>query len=87
MGGVLLKAKVEAKNVLEKGSEGLNGLNSFADNKIGWFKGKLGELGDLLLFVQKTIILQIKFLCPPCPEQEERGIGLRGEEKDGTEEE
>ena len=61
MGGVLLKAKVEAKNVLEKGSEGLNGLNSFVGNKIGWFQGKLGELGDLLLFFQKTIILQIKF--------------------------
>ena len=45
----------------KRGSEGLNGLNSFADNKIGWFKGKLGELGDLLLFFQKTIILQIKF--------------------------
>ena len=43
MWGVLLKAKVEAKKVLEKGSESLNGLNSFADNKIGWFKGKLGE--------------------------------------------
>ena len=43
MGVVLLNAKVKAKNVLEKGSEGLNGLNSFADNKIGWFKGKLGE--------------------------------------------
>ena len=59
MGGVFLKAKVEAKNVLEKGSEGLNGLNSFADNKIGWFKGKLGEL-IYFCFFQKAIILQFK---------------------------